>query len=147
MHASSNHHLFLLLLLLLLQCCFTSTETVRTVTDGEPRSATSSLTQLLSSEVFVLLLLQCCFTSTETVRTVREGMPVQDVHLFFLFHTAPELSKTLFYFNSMSILFFTSFFFDYFPSLFWQQTRRLCVESACDDDEVMLNVLGCRLTY
>ena len=33
-----------------LQCCFTSTETVRTVRDGEPRTATSTFTQLLSSE-------------------------------------------------------------------------------------------------
>ena len=32
-----------------LQCCFTSTETIRTVRDGEPRTSTSSFTQLLSS--------------------------------------------------------------------------------------------------
>ena len=31
------------------QCCFTSTETTRTVSDGEPRTATSTFTQLLSS--------------------------------------------------------------------------------------------------
>ena len=31
------------------QCCFTSTETVRTIRDGEPRTATSTFTQLLSS--------------------------------------------------------------------------------------------------
>ena len=31
------------------QCCFTSTETVRTIRDGEPRTATSTSTQLLSS--------------------------------------------------------------------------------------------------
>ena len=30
------------------QCCFTSTETVWTVRDGEPRTATSTLIQLLS---------------------------------------------------------------------------------------------------
>jgi len=29
------------------QCCFTSTETVGTVRDGEPRTATSTFTQLL----------------------------------------------------------------------------------------------------
>ena len=33
------------------QCCFTSTETVRTIRDGEPRTATSIFTQLLSSEI------------------------------------------------------------------------------------------------
>ena len=32
------------------QCCFTSTETKRTVKDGEPRTATSTFTQLLNSE-------------------------------------------------------------------------------------------------
>ena len=32
------------------QCCFTSTETIRTIRDGEPRTATSTFTQLLSSE-------------------------------------------------------------------------------------------------
>ena len=32
------------------QCCFTSTETVRTIRDGEPSTATSTFTQLLSSE-------------------------------------------------------------------------------------------------
>ena len=29
-------------------CCFTSTETIRTVRDGEPRTITSTFTQLLS---------------------------------------------------------------------------------------------------
>ena len=33
-----------------LQCRFTSTETIRTVRDGEPRTATSTFTQLLSSD-------------------------------------------------------------------------------------------------
>ena len=48
------------------QCCFMSTETLRTVRDGEPRKATSTFTQLLS-------LVQCCFMSTETTKTVRDG--------------------------------------------------------------------------
>ena len=34
------------------QCCFTSTETIRTIRDGETRTATSSLTQLLSSDEY-----------------------------------------------------------------------------------------------
>ena len=34
----------------LLHCCFTSTETTRIIRDGEPRTATSTFTQLLSSE-------------------------------------------------------------------------------------------------
>ena len=32
------------------QCCFTSTETIRLIRDGEPRTATSTFTQLLSSK-------------------------------------------------------------------------------------------------
>ena len=52
-----------------------STETVRTVRDGRPRTATLTFTQHLSfvSDSSV----QCCFTSAETVtvRTVRDGGP------------------------------------------------------------------------
>ena len=33
------------------QCCFTSTETVGAIGDGEPRTSTSTFTQLLSSEI------------------------------------------------------------------------------------------------
>ena len=36
-------------ILFLFECCFTFKETVRTVRDGEPRTATSTFTQLLSS--------------------------------------------------------------------------------------------------
>ena len=71
------------------QYCFTSTETVRTIWDGEPRTATSTFTRLLSSDTppDLLLLLKCCFTSTETVGLLGTG--AQDVHLDF--HTVPEL--------------------------------------------------------
>ena len=34
-----------------LKCCFTSTETMRTIRDGEPRAATSTFTQLLRSDL------------------------------------------------------------------------------------------------
>ena len=54
------------------QCCFTSTETIRTIRDGEPRTATSTFTQLLSSDIEQV---QCCLTSTETVGTIRDGKP------------------------------------------------------------------------
>ena len=33
----------------MVQCCFTSTETARLIRDGEPRTATSTFTQLLKS--------------------------------------------------------------------------------------------------
>ena len=39
------------------QCCFTSTETIRTVRDGEPNPATSNFIQLLSSESTSLTIL------------------------------------------------------------------------------------------
>ena len=38
------------------QCCHTSTETVRFIWDGEPRTATSTFTQLLNSESFNVVL-------------------------------------------------------------------------------------------
>ena len=37
---------------LFLKCCFTSTETVRTIRDGEPRTPASTFTQLLSAVQF-----------------------------------------------------------------------------------------------
>ena len=39
-----------LMLQVRVQCCFTSTETVRTIRDGEPRTSTSTFTQLLNSD-------------------------------------------------------------------------------------------------
>ena len=67
------------------ESCFTSTETVQTVRDGEPRTATSTFTQLLSSAT---QRIQCSFTSTETVRTIRGGEPRTTTSTF---RTAPEL--------------------------------------------------------
>ena len=70
------------------ESCFTSTETVQTIRDGEPRTATWTFTQLLRSAT---QRVQCCFTSTETHRdrTDYSGWGAQDGHLDF--HTAPEL--------------------------------------------------------
>ena len=64
--------LYIIIIGVQVQCCFTSTETVRTVRDGEPKAATSISTQFLSSE---RPRVHSCFTSTETVRTVRDGEP------------------------------------------------------------------------
>ena len=52
----------------------TSTETIRTIRDGEPRTATSTFTQLLSS-AFGLVQVQCCVTSTETIRNIMDRKP------------------------------------------------------------------------
>ena len=58
------------------QCCFTSTETIlRTIRAGEPRTATSIFTQLLSSEILQFSV------------ALRPQGPYGHLH----FHTAPEL--------------------------------------------------------
>ena len=44
------------------QCCFTSTETVGTVRDGEPRTATSTLEPLTWRSTY-----------TEIIRLIRDG--------------------------------------------------------------------------
>ena len=62
------------------QCCFTSTETIRTIRDGEPRTATSTFTQLLSSVPWVQV--QCCFMFTETIRTIRDAEPTTATSTF-----------------------------------------------------------------
>ena len=56
------------------QCCFTSTETIRAVRDEEPKTATSTFTQLLSSDKQGFSF-QYCFTSTETIRLIRNEEP------------------------------------------------------------------------
>ena len=49
---------------LCVQCCFTSTEVIRTIRDGEPRTSTSTSKQLPSSE-WTGFQVQCCSTSTD----------------------------------------------------------------------------------
>ena len=48
-----------------------STETVRTVRDGEPRTATSTFTQLPSSMYHGKQTF--CLTATEAIRLIRDG--------------------------------------------------------------------------
>ena len=77
------------------QCRFTSTETIRTVRDGEPRTATSIFTQLLNSAATSssMLLNLRPQRPLELLRPQRpyglSGTGAQDGHLHF--HTAPEL--------------------------------------------------------
>ena len=40
----------------MVQCCFTSTETVRLIRTGKPRTATSTFTQLLNSVILVVIV-------------------------------------------------------------------------------------------
>ena len=67
------------------QCCFTSTETVRTVRDGEPGTSTSTFTHLLYSVL--------CLQFSVALRPQRPygllGTGAQDVHLDF--HTPSVL--------------------------------------------------------
>ena len=53
------------------QCCITSTETIQTTRDGGPRTATSTFTQLLSSDTSSSVLL---FVHRD-LRTIRDGEP------------------------------------------------------------------------
>ena len=57
-----------------------STETMRLIGDGEPGTATSTFTQLLSSEI--LQFTELCLSSTETIRLIKEW-GAQDGHLDF----------------------------------------------------------------
>ena len=50
------------------QCCCTSPKTVRSIRDRKPRTATSTFTQLLSSDAVPV-------QSTETIRTIRDREP------------------------------------------------------------------------
>ena len=66
-----------------LQCCFTSTETIKTIRDGEPRTVTSTFTQLLSHDSWWWSV------ALRPQKLGLFGTGAQDVHLDF--HTAPEL--------------------------------------------------------
>ena len=62
----------LLLSSVLLQCCFASTETVRTIMDGESRTATSTFTQLLSS-VLLCVVVEVLLDVHRNRRFIRDG--------------------------------------------------------------------------
>ena len=68
----------------IVQCCFTSTETVGTIRDEEPKTSTSAFTQLLSFVTSMLLYVHRDHKDYQ-------GGGAQDVHLDF--HTAPGLYK------------------------------------------------------
>ena len=71
----------LLYIIVQVQCCFTSTETIRTIRDGDRHLDFDTAPEFRLLDIIVQV--QCCFTSTETIKTTRDG------HLDF--HTAPEL--------------------------------------------------------
>ena len=49
--SSSNNSTYCFIVATCYQCCFTSIETIRTIWDGEQRTATSTFTQFLSSDI------------------------------------------------------------------------------------------------
>ena len=73
------------------QCCFTSTDTIRLIRDGQLDFHTAPelwvLPRLWKRYTKEVGRLKCCFTSTETVGLL--GTRAQDGHLNF--HTAPAL--------------------------------------------------------
>ena len=99
------------------QRCFTSTETLRTIRDGQPRTATSTFTHV-----------QCCFIFTETIRTIRDGEPrtVTSTFTQFKFSVVSRPQKPYGLLGTGS------------PG----RPPRLS-----HNDELMLNVLRCHLTY
>ena len=70
----------------LIQCCFTSTETMKLIRDGESRTATSTFTQLLSTSLMLLYIRRDL--------TAYQGRVAHDGHLDF--PTPPELSSVQF---------------------------------------------------
>ena len=64
------------ILIVPVQCCFTSTETLRTGSPGRPPGPFSH-----SSGALLSVVVECCFTSTETVGLLGTG--AQDVNLDF----------------------------------------------------------------
>ena len=68
--------------------CFTSTETIRTVRDGEPRTATSTFAQLLSSANFKF---NVALRPQRPYNKDYYGRGAQDGHLHF--HTVTELCE------------------------------------------------------
>ena len=99
------------------QCCFTSTETIRTIRDEDPRASTSTFTQLwTTSHSFTLLyvhvteaaygllgtgdclLFSCCFTSTEaTYGLLGTGHCLATVLPFIMAHIAAHLNTQSFW--------------------------------------------------
>ena len=53
------------------QCCYTSKESIETIRDVEPKTATSPLWHS-SWALYDKVQVQCCFTSTETKKTIKD---------------------------------------------------------------------------
>ena len=76
------------------QCCFTPTETVRTIRDGKPRTPISIFTQLLSYERETELSSVLLYVHRD-VGSIRDGSPGRPPRLS---HSSWALSRSLFKF-------------------------------------------------
>ena len=93
----------------------------RTVRDGKPRPATSTLAQLLSSNIRVSS--SVLFTSTETVRNIRDGEPRMATSIFTQFLSSGCAVKTSVFLSSVvAVFFFHSLQADTPRSKQWQMT-------------------------
>ena len=156
------------------QCCFTSTETTGTVRDVEPRKATSTFTQLLSSELEFSValrpqrpqallrigspgrpprlshsswalrwLVQCCFTSTKIRSSVRDREPRTVTSTFTQLLSFVQLLRSVLLYVHRD----HKHFMDGEPGTATSISHtapELWGQQFCS---LVLNVLGCRMTY
>ena len=100
------------------QCCFMSTETIRTIKDEDPRTATWTFTQRVQ--------VQCCFMSTETIRTIKDREPRTATSTFTqVLSSEPALVAGRFYL-----------------ALFSGPEQTRCVLVACDSEGVTVGFYG-----
>ena len=66
-----------------------------TIGDGEPRTATSTFTQLLSSDTCCVFEFSVALTPTETIRTIRDGKPRTATSTFTQFLGSVPLSSSV----------------------------------------------------
>ena len=96
-------------ILVQVQCCFTSTETIRTIRDGEPRTATSTFTQLLSSESERARMSSFVRQTREVIFACQgDAVVACDVHAVALERGKPLMSLLPFFVHSFRLYVFKS---------------------------------------
>ena len=77
----------------MVQCCFTSTETTRLIRDGEPRTATSTLTQLLNSGTTVTVTAHVTCIHSRHVTSSRPAPPNGQQNVSASLNDAPSRDR------------------------------------------------------
>ena len=80
--------------LMLVQICFTSTETVGTIRDGEPRTSTSTFTQLMSSGLKLIIIIMYIYHAL--INALRAHMIHINLNMIFLTHVEHSPIKTIY---------------------------------------------------